>query len=212
MDRAIKITAADPGLQVLLGQPVEVEAGHGRRRPSAAIGTVWKLSPVRSARSAASVLECSEEYALGLETPYTFSATDRVAGERGDQRRVDAAGQAEQHLRKPFLRHVVAQPHDQRGRRPLASSASRSAITGLIISDGGSPASLIMVRSIVIPLRPSRRDAPESFGGARRAARGRRPAAPRRTARRGPAPSPVPSTTIESPSKTSSSWPPTMLT
>jgi hypothetical protein len=39
-----------------------------------ATGTVSKCSPVRPARSAASLLEWSEEYSLGIETAYTFCA------------------------------------------------------------------------------------------------------------------------------------------
>lgn len=38
------------------------------------IGTVRKLRPVRRASSAASPLECSEEYFDGIDTPYTFCA------------------------------------------------------------------------------------------------------------------------------------------
>ena len=39
---------------------------------------------------------------------------DRVGGDRGGQRRVDAAGQAEQHRAEAVLAHVVADPEDQR--------------------------------------------------------------------------------------------------
>ena len=78
------------------------------------IGTVRKFSPVRRASSAASPLEWSEEYFDGIETPYTFSRADRVARDRRDQRRVDAAGEPDQHGAEAVLRDVRAQADDQR--------------------------------------------------------------------------------------------------
>ena len=79
-----------------------------------AIATVRKLSPVRRASSAASSLEWSEEYFDGMETPYTFSRAERVAGDGGDERGVDAAGEPDQDGAEAVLGGVRPQAHDQR--------------------------------------------------------------------------------------------------
>ena len=106
--------AADPGLQVLRGQAVQVRARPRTRPPSARSGTVLACTPCRLTRSSASPTECSEEYRLGISTTCTRSAPMRVGGDRGGQRRVDAAGQAEQHRAEAVLADVVADPEDQR--------------------------------------------------------------------------------------------------
>ena len=77
------------------------------------IGTVRKFSPVRRASSAASPLEWSEEYFDGIEIAVHVLRAQRVARDGGDERRVDAAGEPDQHRAETVLRGVRAQAHDQ---------------------------------------------------------------------------------------------------
>ena len=131
---------------------------------------------------------------------------ERVDGDGGDERRVDAAREADDHVGEAVLVDVVAGAEHERlvdlvpgvsigstrGRR----RARRCALAHL---DSGSAA----------PARPAGRAAACGTSAARR---GRRPAGPRRTAGAGRRARPCASKTSDAPSKTSSSWPPTWLT
>ena len=104
-----------------------------------AIGSTWWWVRWRSASSAASLTEWSDEYADGIATVWTASAPERVDRDRRDQRRVDAAGQAQRDRAEAVLAHVVAGAEDERrvqlgvGIEPVDAScggAARTALSG----------------------------------------------------------------------------------
>ena len=51
---------------------------------------------------------CSEEYGPGMPTPVTFSRADRIDGDGGGERRIDAAAEADDHALKAALVDVIA--------------------------------------------------------------------------------------------------------
>ena len=54
-----------------------------------------------------------EENCEGMVTPVTLAGAERVAGDRGHERRVDAAREAQHHVGEPVLGHVVAGAEDE---------------------------------------------------------------------------------------------------
>ena len=83
-----------------------------------AIGTVRKCRPVRCASSAASSFGVVRGVVARHRDAVHVVGAERVAGDRRDQRRVDAAGEPEHAPSEAVLAHVVAQARDERRRTP----------------------------------------------------------------------------------------------
>ena len=73
---------------------------------------------------------CSERYRLGIATPRTLSVPERRGRERGGERGVDAARQAEHDAREAALAHVVAQAEHERAVRRLLVGPATGRRTG----------------------------------------------------------------------------------
>ena len=98
--RAWRFSSASPG-----SVPANVGSSRsGNASCASSIGTVIVPMPRFAASASASVTLPSLEYRDGMSTPVTRSGPERVGRDRGDERRVDAARQADEHSVKPFLR------------------------------------------------------------------------------------------------------------
>ena len=198
--RACRFSSARPSsFSALL---VGVEDRRDRDRVEVQAGALGELGGVGArvlARPLARVGDAED--VLGAE---------RVDGDGGDERGVDAAGQAQQDAGEAVLARRSRAARATMRLVPLAEVVPA-------LGDGGLERGVRLERAR--PRSPCARRADPRTGCRDRASarwrpggRGRRPAARTRTGRRGPRSSPSASTTSESPSKTSSSWPPTRLT
>ena len=213
-ESVMRIVAADARLEVLLGDAglgprTARRASRGTRRAPARSGPSACGCRGSSASASASVTLPSLEKRDGISTPDDVLGTERVGRDRGDERRVDAARQADEHVGEAVLAHVVAGAEHER----LVHLAHRVERGSTTPARGDSRELRLADRDL--GERRGARTRPRGSSARRRNAGRTSTSTIRRSSANCVARAtrcPPSSNSIDAPSKTSSSWPPTRLT